>query len=278
MACIVCDSIQDIQDGKLRRGDWHYIRCGGCGLLSSDPIPSSQQIEEHYRAKFKNGNYETARRYAEQYRRVYEQMANWIAPKPGERILDVGCFTGDLIGVLCAKGADAYGLELQAEAVEIAQQRFPGRVYKADVEGSAFPAGPYDAITMMQLIEHVTDPAKFVRRAHSLLAPHGRLFLQTPDSSSMIARTLRSHWPPLAPIEHIHLFSRNAIGRLLQRCGFTEVRYRAHIKTLPVSYVYEMLSNFGPEWQRVLRPVRMLFRDVALPFYVGEMLISAIRG
>jgi SAM-dependent methyltransferase len=275
MACIVCGSVQD---GKWHRGHWAYLRCRGCGLLSSKPIPSSEQIEEHYRAKFQTGNYETARRYAVQYRRVHEQIANWIAPKRGERILDVGCFTGELIGLLSARGAEAYGLELQPEAVEIAQQRLPGRVYKAEVDGSAFPAGPYDTITMMGLIEHVTDPAKFVRRAHSLLVPRGRLLLQTPDASSMLACMMRSHWPPLAPIEHIHLFSRDAICKLLQGSGFTEVRCRAHVKTLPVSYVYEMLSAFGPEWKQVFRPVHALLRDTALPFYVGEMLVSAVRG
>ncbi len=274
MSCIVCGATQN---DRIRKGSWSYLRCSGCGLLSSDPIPSEQQIEEHYHTKFRAGNYATARRYAAEYRRVHKQIANWIGPKDGERILDVGCFTGDLVELLVAKGADAYGLELQPEAVAIAQQRLPGRVFRACVDGSAFPSGPYDTITMMGLIEHVIDPRKFVGRAHSLLVPKGRLLLQTPDASSVLALTMRSHWPPLAPVEHIHLFSRDAMRRLLDSSGFTEVRFRAHVKTLPVGYVYHMLTNFGPEWRRVFRPVHLLLGDSPLPFYVGEMLASAVR-
>jgi hypothetical protein len=101
--------------------------------------------------------------------------------------------------------------------------------------------------------------------------------LQTPDASSMFAYLMRSHWPPLAPIEHIHLFSRDAIRKLLENSDFSDVRFRAHVKRLPVGYVYEMLSNFGPEWRRVFRPVRALLGDAVMPFYVGEMLVSAVR-
>jgi len=191
--------------------------------------------------------------------------------------LDVGCFTGDLIKLLLAKGADAYGLELQSDAVRLAERDLPGRVFQADVHGTTFPPGPYEAITIMQVIEHVIDPAELLRRARSLLVPNGRLLLQTPDSSSIIAYATASHWPLLAPVEHIHLFSREAMRRLLHACGFTNVQFRRHIKRLPVGYVYEMLSNYGPEWRRLFRPIHLLFGDTVLPFYVGEMFVSAVR-
>jgi len=56
-----------------------------------------------------------------------------------------------------AAGADVYGLELQDEAARIANQRFPGRVFNARVESSDFPPGPYDAITLLAVIEHVHE-------------------------------------------------------------------------------------------------------------------------
>jgi hypothetical protein len=37
-----------------------------------------------------------------------------------------------------------------------------------------------------------------------------------------------------------------------------------------------MLSNYGPEWKRLFRPVHLLLRDAPLSFYVGEMLVSAV--
>ena len=273
--CIVCHSGQY---SALQKGTWTYRRCRECGLVSSDPIPSDAQIHAHYKAKFLAGNYSTARRYTRQYRRVHSQIANFVAARPRDRLLDVGCFTGDLLALLASQGVDCYGLELQPEAVAIANQLLPDRIYQADVHGSAFPPGPYDVITMMGLIEHVQDPAAFLRRAYSLLRPNGRLCLQTPDASSIVARITGGMWPPLAPVEHIHLFSRNAMKRMLADCGFSDVRIKAHVKTLPVGFVYEMLAHFGgPALQAAFKPVRFVFGDAPLPFYVGEMLIEARR-
>lgn len=92
----------------------------------------------------------------------------------------------------------------------------------------------------------------------------------------MFALMMRSHWPPLSPIEYIHLFSRDAMRKLLCNSGFTDVRFRSHVKTLPVGYVYEMLNTFGPQWRWFFRPLHLLLGDMALPFYIGEMFVSAV--
>jgi 2-polyprenyl-3-methyl-5-hydroxy-6-metoxy-1,4-benzoquinol methylase len=272
---LVCGGIQD---RRFRRGDYAYCRCSRCGLLASSPIPTAQQISAHYQAKFVSGNYETARRYEAEYCRVHRQIAKFVGAEPGQRVLDVGCFTGGLIEVMASLGVDVCGLELQPEAVAIADKRLPGRVHQADVFGKEFPPGPYDIVTMMGLIEHVLDPMAFLSRAYALLQPGGRLFLQTPDAGSMVARLMGSRWPPLAPIEHIHLFSRQALRQSLQEAGFSSIRFKRHVKLLPVAYVYEMLSSFGPEWRRAMRPIQILLGRVPLPFYAGEMLVSAVKG
>lgn len=62
-----------------------------CLVCGGHPTP--EQIEAHYRAKFDRGYYELARRYAPRRRHVYEELARWIAPRSGDRVLDIGTFT-----------------------------------------------------------------------------------------------------------------------------------------------------------------------------------------
>jgi SAM-dependent methyltransferase len=276
--CVVCGNTE-LALGP-RKGTWTYLRCTDCGLLALDPIPTADQITTHYRAKFEQGNYELVRRFAPEYRHVHEQLANWTKVASGERVLDVGCFTGDLLQILAARGADVYGLELQTEAVAIANEQLGDhRVFQADVLGADFPPGPYDVVTMMAVIEHVLEPRAMIQRARELLAPGGRLHLETPNSDSMAARVMRGAWPPLAPIEHIYLFGARAMRTLLQQSGFRDVRVGLHVKRLPVSYVYEQLANFGgPRWQRAAAPAKRLLGRARLPFYVGEMLVWARRA
>lgn len=179
-------------------------------------------------------------------------------------------------------GADVYGVELQPEAVAIANEKLPGRIFQADVYGDAFPTQQFDVITMTGLIEHVTDPTRMLTRCRSLLKPGGVLLLETPNSGSTLAKGLGALWPPYAPVEHIHLFSDKSMRMALEKCGFNNVTIRPHWKTLPVSYVYEMMSNFGPTLRSMLSPIyRVLpkaIREKSLPFYVGEMIITAARS
>jgi methyltransferase family protein len=114
-----------------------------------------------------------------------------------------------------------------------------------------------------------------------LLAPGGFLLIETPDSGSWMARAMRGLWPPYAPVEHIHLFSHRAIRMALDQVGLETIEVRRHWKVLPVTYVYEMLQNFGPALHRAFGPMYRVLPDFAkhasLPFYVGEMIVLASK-
>lgn len=278
--CIICGTVQR---RLFRRGNHAYDRCKRCGLVSGNPIPSASEIERHYAMKFARGNYHLRRQYETQYEQVFQGFVDILGGlldySTTPRILDIGCFTGDLPVLLERAGADVYGLELQPEAVAIANEKLPGRIFQADVHGDAFPADRYDAITMTGLIEHVTDPLLLLSRCHGLLKPGAVLLLETPNGGSLLAKAMRSLWPPYAPVEHIHLFSANSIRVALKQTGFEDIVVIPHWKKLPIAYVYGMMADFGPGLRKLITPLyRMLPRQLmssSLPFYVGEMIVTA---
>ena len=284
MDCIVC---KHEQKKIFNYKSYDYYRCGSCGLISPDPIPDEKTIEEHYSIGFKEGNYLRLRQWETQYRHVYQTMAQFlqkgISPLgidlKGASILDIGCFTGDFLQILNEYGADVYGVELQKKAVEIANQKLPGRIYEADIYNDVFPNLNFDIICMNGLIEHVIEPVKLLHRSFELLKPGGVLMIQTPNSGSVLSYVMRQYWPPVAPVEHIYLFSRKSMQFVLATCGFNELKYKPHIKLLPVDYVYNNLQMFGPDLQKLISPIykpfQKLFSDFVLPFYGGEMLMLA---
>jgi len=285
--CPVCD---DGQEYYFHYAEYDYYRCSSCGLVSTLPVPTEAEIEAHYRRKFEQGNYSLLLRYRDEYRTVYKTFVNVLehglkkkgTTLQGKRILDIGCFTGDLLLLLSEKGADVYGLELQSEAVALANDLLPGRIYQADVYGTSFPRMQFDIITFTGLIEHLVEPVKLVRRVYELLAPGGLALLQTPDSGSLPAKLLQKYWPPYMPVEHIHLFTRKSIAVLLEQNNFTGLAFKRHIKKLPLSYVYQMFQNFGPEFYRLLTPLYRVcpsrLKAMSLPFYGGEMIATAWKA
>ena len=262
-----------------------YVKCDKCEIVSTDPIPSKKIIEKHYLKKFETGNYSLIREYSSEYMNIYEGFADKIEKHLEEKsqflsnkkVLDIGCFTGDFLDAISRRGADVYGLELQQEAIEIANKKFPSKVFKADVFSNDFPDLKYDIITLFGLIEHVVDPIKLLNRANQLLNPGGIIVLQTPNSSSLFATIMKKYWFCYAPVEHIHVFSKKSMDQILKGMSFKNINISQHWKKLPIAYIFSQLQNFGPEFAKILRPFKFILEKIKLsfPLYAGEMFIIA---
>ncbi len=104
----------------------------------------------------------------------------------GARCLDVGCGAGILCEALAREGAEVTGIDLAADSLAVARLHqagsgLPGIVYRATTaeELSATEAGGYDAVTCLEMLEHVPDPASVVAACARLVRPGGDLFFST---------------------------------------------------------------------------------------------------
>lgn len=108
-----------------------------------------------------------------------------LQPLSGKRVLDVGCGGGLLTEAMAAEGAQATGIDLSEQLIDIARLHLlesglkaEYRVISAEAMAAERPAG-FDAVTCMEMLEHVPDPQAIVQACFELLKPGGRLFLST---------------------------------------------------------------------------------------------------
>ncbi len=109
-----------------------------------------------------------------------------IAPLAGLRVLDVGCGGGILADAMARQGAEVLGIDLASRSIKAARlhaleagtQGVSYRVAAAE-ELAAKAPGSFDAVTCMEMLEHVPDPASVVRACARLLRPGGWLFMAT---------------------------------------------------------------------------------------------------
>jgi len=103
----------------------------------------------------------------------------------GASVLDVGCGGGLLSEAMAAEGAEVVALDLAPELIDVAQLHLLESGRKVDyrlqsVESLAVDMPlAFDAITCMEMLEHVPDPASVLRACAQLLKPGGRLFVST---------------------------------------------------------------------------------------------------
>ena len=149
------------------------------------------------------GNYE---RTAAQLLPAAEELIEAAAPSAGERVVDVGCGTGNAALLAAARGARVSGVDPAARLLEVARKRAAGDGLEAEfVDGDAasLPVGDGEADLVMSVfgVIFAPDAAAAVSEMARVCSPAGRIVV--------------SAWIPEGAISRMARISREAVGRAL---------------------------------------------------------------
>ena len=144
--------------------------------------------------------------------------------RPPARVLELGSSHGGFVAMLRWAGFDATGLEISPWVVDFARETFDVPVLTGPIEDQSIEPASLDVIALMDVLEHLRDPAATMRQCLRLLKPDGILLIQTPcypEGSTYEEMAARSEQPfeILQPGEHLYLFSRRSIRKFLPGSG-----------------------------------------------------------
>jgi 2-polyprenyl-6-hydroxyphenyl methylase/3-demethylubiquinone-9 3-methyltransferase len=108
-------------------------------------------------------------------------------PLEGKTALDVGCGAGLLNEPLARLGAKVTGVDASADLIAVAREHAAAMGLEIDYRVGDVQAleGQFDLVTCMEVIEHVADPAAFVKALVKRLAPNGLLVMSTPNATAL---------------------------------------------------------------------------------------------
>jgi len=141
-------------------------------------------------------------------------------PKPfgTGRLLEVGCGSGNFLELAAKKGWQVVGVEIAPRAARIAQERgfdvFVGSLQEYVASG---PKPLATVTTAFEVLEHVPDPAMFLRDIASATAPGGLVIASTPNARDPFM--WRDPRPETHPPVHLCFFTAKTLQRALLNAG-----------------------------------------------------------
>jgi len=135
-----------------------------------------------------------------------------LAKFSGRKLLDFGCNTGILLSEAKKLGFDVTGIEASMSARKYARDKFGLEIKDRLVLNETF-----NTITLLDVLEHVTDPMGLMKMLSGCLEKGGELAIAVPDVTSFGARIMGSHWPGLVP-GHLFFFTTESIEYVAGVC------------------------------------------------------------
>lgn len=185
-------------------------------------------------------------RDADPMEQVDGALVEFVSAHAGRRVLDLGCGLGGYTRALADRGFDVRGIDVSPEYVERARSLgVPVDLY----DGGALPYedGSFDSVAMLEVLEHLDDPAALLREARRV-ARRGVL-VSVPNSTQDFGK-VPVEFSHMLDVDHRQFFTVDSLTAFLRdACGSAVVEETAPIDGL-------VLGLMLP------RPLRPLYRGL----------------
>lgn len=199
-------------------------QCRQCRFLFVVPRPDAEELKRMYSEEYftgENMDAATLNFRTPVFLQCLERLKR-VRPERG-RLLDVGCWTGDFLEHAQLAGWSVAGLELSTRAAHYAQQN--GRNVRCGTMENICEDAQFDALTLLDVLEHMPDPRMELAHARRLLKPGGILVVRVPNTNfhlpkARICSAIRIPDKGLHMRFHLNHFTPTTLGRTLQTSGF----------------------------------------------------------
>lgn len=275
--CPLCDKTEHKILGHER--GLSVVKCSHCDLIYTNP--RAKNAQENYFGDV--DVFFSEARLIFKGKKVHHRDVNYEYElrkiqkhKPNGRLLDIGTNMGFFLRKAKAFGFDTEGVEPSPSLAKIAHEQFDLKIHNAFLEQANLPKNHYDVITLIDVLEHVTNPKELLSKCRELLKDDGIIAIKVPNGdynnfkeklAAMLNKTASMDvWDCY---EHVVHYTPRTFEKMADSCGF---KIKSFFIPIPihtpiwqnlVGHYYQYPSPFILDWKRIM--LRNAF------FYVGKL-------
>lgn len=213
-----------------------HLLCQGCGLVFVGTALRTEDLAAAYATLDQSTYYEEIRSENRGKFATARAALESLLGSPDAAVLDVGTGNGEFAEFLLSAGFARVAAH-ELPGADLGRLRgTPIDVYQ-DFDYSSIPSSAFDAVTLLDVAEHVLDPDRLFQACYRVLKPGGFVYIHTPVVSRIdrlvhrllgieaMGRLARVWQGGRTSIFHLQNYTARALGLVLTRAGFAEVAF-----------------------------------------------------
>lgn len=224
--CPLCQS-EDYEEIFIKRG-YTFVRCLECGMVFSNPQVRQDVVKKFYQdeqlstelwMKILINQKETAWRN-DYFEGILEKIQAFVNKG---NLLDVGCAVGQFLKIAQEKGWKTTGLELNKTAVSYCKNKLGLNVIDKTIEDAGLNKGSFNAVSLLGVLEHVTDPVEMINSCKALISENGVIAVIVPNVYSLANSLFHEKAVTFDGRNHLLYFSESTLKKLFSDTGMEVV-------------------------------------------------------
>jgi len=231
-SCPICDRSEfgnhsSCIDHTASQQQFTLKKCLHCKFVFTDPRPDEATLPRYYQSdnyiSHTGGNESLIDNIYLLARKITLSWKRGLVKKysSGNKILDVGCGTGEFLLEMKSSGWSISGVEPSPNARESSIKKTGVTIINSLTNVTE---NNFDVITLWHVLEHLPDPSKALKIIYTLLNHSGTVFIAVPNLESYDAKHYKSFWAGYDVPRHLWHFDKQNMATLLKRNGLNLVK------------------------------------------------------
>lgn len=220
----------ELRDDKTK---FKIFKCVNCGHVQLLPMPSEEEDREFYdknlqdRGRDKEIDHEKLRVNNLFDTERHVRLIQKLCADMNVGILDIGSGYGFFVNGLFASGyRNVTGIEVSRERRELALKHSSVPIIDADINKGSKDIGRFDVVTLFHVLEHMSDPAAFLKKARGLINPGGLFICEVPNVKELLLEHCSAYNDFYWIRAHLNYFSGETLLKCFLNAGFSNVEIK----------------------------------------------------
>jgi ubiquinone/menaquinone biosynthesis C-methylase UbiE len=254
--CIVCNSkknlifkkkkiIVNFSTKNLKISDKDYgltlklYKCSDCNFIFANRSDCNQFYSFYKNMK----DYDYIKSESQRYFQLKNLIEIYLKKfKKPQKHLDIGAGSGILTSIMDNKKIDSLGIE-PSSYLKVFAQKKKRNVKSIELKSLATKKYKFNLITLIDVIEHVSNPGLILEYCYKLLEKNGNILIVTPNTDSVVAKILNFKWWHYR-VAHINYFNLRNLNFFLSKKKFFYLSKFYPSWTFSFNYFFDRVCEY----------------------------------